>query len=151
MAFSFPSNPDIVWLSILPFECTVYALHGVMNMKDFLRNSLKCNVSRQIWQCCAIVAASLHKFKPKKPKNTPFRFSRIFLYSFLITHLFKFEDVLVEVMLESLVGKVDAELLKTVVLIVLETKDVKHANGQELGKTFTQNNSSLNQKFPYLD
>lgn len=47
-------------------------------------------------------------------------------------HLLELEDVLVEVVLESLVGEVDAELLKAVVLIVLETKDVQHSDRQYL-------------------
>ena len=48
------------------------------------------------------------------------------------SYLFELEDVLVEVMLETFVGKVDAELFEAVVLIVLETKNVKHSNGQDL-------------------
>lgn len=44
------------------------------------------------------------------------------------THLFHFEDVLVEVLLELLVGIVDAELLKGVLQKHLKTKYVKHSN-----------------------
>lgn len=39
-------------------------------------------------------------------------------------------------MLETLVGKVDAELLETVVLVVLEAEDVEHSNGQDLMDMF---------------
>lgn len=35
-------------------------------------------------------------------------------------------------MLKTLVGKVDAELLEAVVLVVLETEDVENTNGQDL-------------------
>ena len=54
-----------------------------------------------------------------------------------MTHLFKLENVLVEVVLETLVGEVDAELLKAVVLVILETKDVEHPDGQDLTETNT--------------
>jgi len=40
--------------------------------------------------------------------------------------------VLVEVVLETLVGKVDAELLEAVVLEILEPENVEHADGQDL-------------------
>lgn len=42
--------------------------------------------------------------------------------------LLELEDVLVEVVLETLIGKVDAELLKAVVLIVFKAKYVQHSN-----------------------
>lgn len=48
------------------------------------------------------------------------------------TYLLQFEDMLVEVVLQSLIGKVDAELLKAVVLIVLKAKDIQYPNGQNL-------------------
>lgn len=48
------------------------------------------------------------------------------------THLLQFEDVLVEIVLQFLVGIVDAELLKAVVLIVLKAKDIQHPNRQNL-------------------
>ena len=38
--------------------------------------------------------------------------------------LFKFEDMLVEVVLEMLIGKVDTELFKAVPLEVFEAKDI---------------------------
>ena len=41
--------------------------------------------------------------------------------------LFKLEDMLVEVVLEVLVGVVDAELLEAVLVEVLKAKDVQHA------------------------
>lgn len=47
-------------------------------------------------------------------------------------YLLQLEDVFVEVVLEALVGKVDAELLETVVLIILEAKDIQDADGQNL-------------------
>lgn len=40
--------------------------------------------------------------------------------------------MLVEVMLQRLVGEVDAELLEAVVLVVLEAEDVQHPDGQDL-------------------
>lgn len=44
------------------------------------------------------------------------------------TNLFKFKDVLVEVILKLLVGVVDAELFKAVGLKVLKAEDIKHTN-----------------------
>lgn len=49
-------------------------------------------------------------------------------------HLLQLKDVLVEVMLKSLVGEVDAELFEAVVLKVFEAEDVEDADGQDLGK-----------------
>lgn len=46
-----------------------------------------------------------------------------------ITHLLKFEDMLIEVILQMLIGIVDAELLKTVAAKVFKTKDIQHPNG----------------------
>ena len=46
----------------------------------------------------------------------------------LVTDLFQFEHVLVEVVLQLLVGEVDAKLLKAVLLKVFESKDVENAN-----------------------
>ena len=43
-------------------------------------------------------------------------------------HLFHLEDVLVEVLLQLLVGQVDAELLKVVFLEALKAVNVQHAN-----------------------
>lgn len=53
--------------------------------------------------------------------------------------MFKLKDVLVEVVLETFVGKVDAELFETVVLVILKTKNVKYSNGQDLEKTNKHN------------
>lgn len=47
----------------------------------------------------------------------------------LQTYLFKFKDVLVEVVLQAFVGKVNAELFKTVILIVFKPKNIKYSNG----------------------
>ena len=44
-------------------------------------------------------------------------------------YLFALEDVLVEVLLQLLVGVVDAELLKRVLLIHFKPKDVQHPDG----------------------
>lgn len=44
-------------------------------------------------------------------------------------HLLQLKDVLVEVMLKPLVGEVDAELFKAVVLVVFEAEDVEDADG----------------------
>lgn len=57
-----------------------------------------------------------------------------------MSYLFKLEDVLVEVVLETFVGEVDAELLETVVLIVLKTKNIQHSDGQDLWRTDTRHN-----------
>ena len=40
--------------------------------------------------------------------------------------------MLVEVVLESFIGEVDAELFKAVVFIILKTKDVQDSYGQDL-------------------
>ncbi len=45
-----------------------------------------------------------------------------------LTHLLHGKYLVVEVALELLVGKVDTELLKTVVIKVLEAKDIQNAN-----------------------
>lgn len=52
--------------------------------------------------------------------------------------------MLIEVMLETLVGKVDAELLEAVVLIVFKTKNVKDSNGQDLKETTAEKNKAKN-------
>lgn len=52
-----------------------------------------------------------------------------------MSHLFKLEDVLVEVVLETFVGEVDAELFEAVVLVILKTENVEHSNGQDLTDT----------------
>lgn len=45
--------------------------------------------------------------------------------------------MLVEVVLQTLVGEVDAELLEAVVLVILEAEDVQDPDGQNLEiKTF---------------
>lgn len=49
-----------------------------------------------------------------------------------LTHLLQLEDVLVEVVLQLLVGIVDAELLEAVPLEVLKAKDVQDPDGQAL-------------------
>ena len=45
-----------------------------------------------------------------------------------LIHLLQFEDVVDKELLEVLVAEVDAELLKTVGLKCLKTKDVQHSN-----------------------
>lgn len=40
--------------------------------------------------------------------------------------------MLVEVVLKSLVGEVDAELFEAVVLVVFEAKDIENPDGQDL-------------------
>ena len=52
-----------------------------------------------------------------------------------LADLLELEDVLVEVMLQALIGKVDAELLETVVLVVFESKYVQNSDRQDLKKT----------------
>lgn len=47
-------------------------------------------------------------------------------------YLLQFEDVLVEVVLQPLVGEVDAELFEAVVLVVLEAEDVQDSYRQNL-------------------
>lgn len=49
-------------------------------------------------------------------------------------YLLQFKNVLVEIVLKSLVGEVDAELLEAVVLVVFEAEDVENPNGQDLKK-----------------
>lgn len=53
----------------------------------------------------------------------------------IFPYLLQFENVLVEVILELLVGVVDAELFKTVPLEVFKPEDVEDPNGQALGET----------------
>lgn len=53
-------------------------------------------------------------------------------------HLLKFEDMLVEVVLQVLIGVVDAELLKAVLVEILESKDVQNADRVTLHHTSGQ-------------
>ena len=55
------------------------------------------------------------------------------------TCLLAVEHVLAEVMVEPLSGEVDAELLKAVCLVVLESKDVKDADRETLKRAEEQN------------
>lgn len=48
------------------------------------------------------------------------------------TYLLVCEDVLIDVMLQFLIGVVDAQLLKTVCLEVLKPKHIQDTNGQTL-------------------
>lgn len=48
------------------------------------------------------------------------------------TYLLMLEDVLIDVILQSLIGVVYTQLLKTVCLQVLKPKDVQDTNGQAL-------------------
>ena len=48
------------------------------------------------------------------------------------TYLLKLEDALVDVILQSLVGVVDTQLLKTVWLEVLKSKHIQDTDGQTL-------------------
>lgn len=43
------------------------------------------------------------------------------------THLFKLEDMLVEVKLQFFICKVDTKLFKTVVLVILKSKNVQNS------------------------
>ncbi len=54
--------------------------------------------------------------------------------------------MLVEVVLEPLVGEVDAELFEAVVLIILKAKDVQDSNGQNL----VQKTKGSFSYFPYF-
>lgn len=55
--------------------------------------------------------------------------------------MFKLENVLVEVVLQTLVGKVDAKLFEAVVLVILKTKDVEDSDGQDLANKHNTNSS----------
>lgn len=44
-------------------------------------------------------------------------------------YLFQFKDVLVKIVLQALVGKVDAELFKTIIFVVFKPKNIKYSNG----------------------
>lgn len=48
------------------------------------------------------------------------------------SYLLQLEDVLVEVVLQTFVGKVDAELFEAVVLVILKTENVQNSDGQDL-------------------
>ena len=65
------------------------------------------------------------------------------------TYLFKLEDVLVEVILQVLVGVVDAELLKAVAPEVLKPKDVQHPDGVALEHTHRQTHTHEYEKNKY--
>lgn len=45
------------------------------------------------------------------------------------TYLFEFKDVLVKVVLQALVGEINAELFKTIIFIVFKPKNIKDSNG----------------------
>jgi hypothetical protein len=57
--------------------------------------------------------------------------SRVWVY------LFELEDVLIEVLLQLLVGEVDAELLEAVHHEVLKAEDVQHSNERRLALGLT--------------
>jgi len=63
-----------------------------------------------------------------------------------MSYLFKLEDVLVEVVLETFVSKVDAELFEAVVFIILKSKDIEHSNRQDLRR---KNKENMNKIFPH--
>ena len=46
-----------------------------------------------------------------------------------MAYLLSLEDVLVELLLQALIGQVDAQLLKAVLLEALKAIDVQYANG----------------------
>ena len=46
-----------------------------------------------------------------------------------MAHLLSLEDVLVELLLQALIGQIDAQLLKAVLLEALKAVDVQYANG----------------------
>ena len=52
--------------------------------------------------------------------------------SHMSSHLLQFEDVVDKELLQVLIAEVDAELLKTVGLKRLKTKDVQHSNRETL-------------------
>ena len=58
------------------------------------------------------------------------------MHSLAVLVLLQRENVLVEILLQLLVGEVDVELLEAVHLEVLEPKDVEHPNEGELLSSF---------------
>ena len=48
------------------------------------------------------------------------------------TDLLPGKDVLVEVILDLLIGNVDTQLLKGILLKILKAKDIKYSNGEAL-------------------
>ena len=62
-------------------------------------------------------------------------------------HLFALEDMLVELLLETLIGQVDAQLLKAVLLEALKAVDVQDANAAVGLRPLACNQSALCQNF----
>ncbi len=61
-----------------------------------------------------------------------------------MAYLLSLEDVLVELLLQALIGQVDAQLLKAVLLEALKAVDIQYANGALRALTRTCNNSHPN-------
>lgn len=57
------------------------------------------------------------------------------------TYLLFLENVMFDVKLQFLISVIDAQLLKTVYLQVLESKHIQHADGQTLHPNSRQNNT----------
>lgn len=70
----------------------------------------------------------VHNYKKEMLSNTnPHKRIQEF-----ITHLFMGKDMIIEVLLQLLVGKVDAKLLKAIELEVLKTKNIQEAQAHKL-------------------
>jgi len=63
---------------------------------------------------------------PQTPVNTHWH-QRVIKY--FQTYLFKLKDVLVKVVLQALVGKVNTELFETIIFIVFKPKNIEYSNG----------------------
>ncbi len=61
-----------------------------------------------------------------------------------MAHLLSLEDMLVELLLQPLIGQVDAQLLKAVLLEALKAVDIQYANGTLRALTRTCNNRHPN-------
>lgn len=58
--------------------------------------------------------------------------NQVFLSATLITYLFQFENMLIEIILKLLICIIYTELFKTVGFKVFKSKNIKYANGQTL-------------------
>ena len=56
----------------------------------------------------------------------------VIVASFTFLYLFQSKDMLVEVVLQLLIGKVNAQLFKAVVQKILKPKDIQNTNGTPL-------------------
>jgi acyl-[acyl carrier protein]--UDP-N-acetylglucosamine O-acyltransferase len=57
---------------------------------------------------------------------------KIMTYTCLGTHLLQLKDVLIKVMLQTFISKINTELFKAIIFIIFKPKNIQNTNGQSL-------------------